>query len=84
MSISDPYHFLPGGRGAGVATAVIGAGMATLGGAGMAAFGGAGMATSPASPAAAFPMLWAGHCAAISGTGRARKTEPYACAHRAS
>ena len=34
MSISDPYHFLPGGRGAGVATAVIGAGMATLGGAG--------------------------------------------------
>ena len=61
MSISDPYHFLPGGRGAGVATAVIGAGMATLGGAGMAAFGGAGMATAPASPAAAFPMLWAGH-----------------------
>jgi hypothetical protein len=34
------------------------------------------------SSATAFPMLRAGRCGDVSGIGRARETEPHACADR--
>ena len=57
-------------------------GVATLSGAGVATLSRTGVATAPASSAAAFPMLRAGRCGDVSGTGRARETEAHACAHR--